>query len=266
MSRREFDTAYSRAYDALYREKDYAAECDLLEKIFREQADGRITSILDLGCGTGNHSLPLADRGYDVLGVDRSPCMLEQAQAKAEARADGSKTPRFVRSDLRELELDATFDAVLFMFAVLGYQLDNADVLTALRTARRHVRLGGLLIFDVWYGPAVLSLRPGERVKVNDTADGQLIRATSGRLDVDRHLCEVSYTLWQISAQRLVEETTERHGMRYFFPQELRLFLDLSGFELLRLTAFPSTTEPCDDTTWNALVVARADTQDPDSP
>ncbi len=254
----EFDSAYSRAYDALYREKDYAAECDLLERIFREQAEGGVASVLDLGCGTGNHSLPLAARGYDVVGVDRSPGMLEQARAKAGGLTGGPAAPRFVDSDLRDLELDTTFDAVLLMFAVLGYQLGNDDVLAALRTARRHTRPGGLLVFDVWYGPAVLSQRPGERVKVNDTSGGKLIRATSGRLDVDRHLCEVSYTLWQISDQRLVEESTERHGMRYFFPQELRLFLDLSGFERLRLTAFPSTTEPCDDTTWNALAVARA--------
>ncbi len=258
MSRGEFDAAYSQAYDTLYREKDYAAECDLLERIFREHGGDRVASVLDLGCGTGNHSLPLAGRGYDVVGVDRSPGMLEQARAKAEDLPDGTQAPSFVESDLRDLELDGAFDAVLLMFAVLGYQLGNADVLAALRTARRHARPGGLLVFDVWYGPAVLTLRPGERVKVSDADDGKLIRATSGRLDVDRHRCEVSYTLWQISDQRLVDETSERHGMRYFFPQELRLFLDLSGFELLRLTAFPSVTEPCDETTWNALAVARA--------
>ncbi len=255
MSRTEFDAAYARAYDALYREKDYEAECDLLEEVFREHAAERVESILDLGCGTGNHALPLAERGYEVVGVDRSPGMLAAARAKAE---DAGAGVRFVEADLRRVELGATFDAVLLMFAVLGYQLDNDDVLAALGTARRHARPGGLLVFDIWYGPAVLRQRPGERVKVSELEDGQLIRSTSGRLDVDRHLCVVSYRLWQIRAERLVEETAERHRVRYFFPQELRLFLDASGFELLRLTAFPSATEPCGESTWNALAVARA--------
>ena len=53
------------------------------------------------------------------------------------------------------------------MFAVLGYQHTNADVLDALATARAHLDVGGLFAFDVWYGPAVLSERPSERVKVD---------------------------------------------------------------------------------------------------
>jgi hypothetical protein len=50
------------------------------------------------------------------------------------------------------------------MFAVLGYQGENDDVLAALKTAHRHARPGGLFLFDVWYGPAVLHERPSQRV------------------------------------------------------------------------------------------------------
>ena len=64
------------------------------------------------------------------------------------------------------------FDAALMMFAVLGYQVENDDVLAALRTARRHLEPGGLFIFDVWYGPAVLHQRPSERVKIIPGRDG----------------------------------------------------------------------------------------------
>jgi predicted TPR repeat methyltransferase len=51
---------YARFYDNLYSDKDYAAECRYLEKLFRRHSGRGVRSILDLGCGTGNHDLPLA--------------------------------------------------------------------------------------------------------------------------------------------------------------------------------------------------------------
>src|SRR5207244_5704745 len=114
-------------------------------------------------CGTGNHALPLAQRGYEVLGVDRSEGMLARFREKAAQLPDGTAT--CVPGDVRSVELGRTFDAVVMLFAVLGYQLGNADVLAALRTARRHLRPGGLFVTDFWYGPAVLSERPAERIK-----------------------------------------------------------------------------------------------------
>jgi predicted TPR repeat methyltransferase len=65
-----FDQVYADQYDLLYGEKDYDAECDLLEQVFHRYSKGPIQSILDLGCGTGNHSILLARRGYQENGVD----------------------------------------------------------------------------------------------------------------------------------------------------------------------------------------------------
>ena len=79
-----FGSVYADAYDLFYRDKDYAAESDLIECIFQTYGDGAIRSILDLvGCGTGNHAIPLAQRGYEVVGIDRSENMLDQARREA---------------------------------------------------------------------------------------------------------------------------------------------------------------------------------------
>ena len=70
------------------------------------------------------------------------------------------------------------------MFAVLGYQIADVDVESALHTARAHLKPGGVFVCDAWYGPAVLAVRPSERVKVIDSSTGQVIRVASGELDV----------------------------------------------------------------------------------
>jgi SAM-dependent methyltransferase len=255
--REPFGSDYASAYDHLYRDKDYFEECELIDRLLRTYADATIRSVLDLGCGTGNHAIPLAEKGFSVVGVDRSDAMLQAARKKAAAQQVDRKA-NFYEGDIRSLQMDHLFDASLMMFAVLGYQLENADVLAALRTARQHMRSGGLFIFDVWYGPAVLRQGPSDRVKSIPTRKGQILRSASGQLDVQRHLCKVSYHLWELEDERLTRETEETHLMRYFFPLELNLFLECCGFAPIRLGAFLEFDRDPDETTWNVCGVAQA--------
>jgi SAM-dependent methyltransferase len=252
-----FGSFYADSYDTLYQDKDYQAECDLIRRVFQEFSDHPVRQILDLGSGTGNHAIPLAQQGYQVVGVERSENMLAHARAKA-ARCPADHRAVFQQGDIRNIELGRQFDAALILFAVLGYQQENADVMAALRTARRHLRPGGLLVFDVWYGPAVLRERPSQRIKVSPTPDGKILRVASGRLDSYRHLCTTDYLLWRWREGKPVEEATESHTMRYFFPQELILFLQCERFVLDRLGAFPDFQRDPDETTWNVMGAAHA--------
>jgi hypothetical protein len=140
----------------------------------------------------------------------------------------------------------------------LGYQIANADVMAALHTARRHLKPGGLFVYDVWYGPAVAAQRPSDRIKVVPVNGGRILRVASGQLDSRLHMCTVRFHLWRFAGDRLTAETEEVHPMRYFFPQELNLLLESAGFTPIRLGAFPAFDNDPDETTWNVLGVARA--------
>lgn len=250
-----FGKEYSQAYDLLYREKDYAGECALVKQLFAKYGAREIGTVLDLGCGTGNHGILLAASGLAVTGVDSSVDMLAVAERKA--RQAGIPL-RFHQADLHELDLNKQFDAALLMFAVLGYQTENEDVVRTLQTARRHLRTAGLLIFDVWYGPAVLAEKPGPRFRVEREADKIILRTSTGVLDSLRQCCLVQFRLWEIDAAVGVKETVEEHLMRFFFPQELELFLRVAGFRLRRLGGFPDVDREPDEGTWNVLAVAEA--------
>ena len=255
-----FGDAYALAYDALYRDKDYDAECEVVERAFAERADGPVRRVLDLGCGTGGHALRLARRGYAVTGVDLSAPMLDRARAKAEPGLDVA----FHQGDIRALDAalgpDAgPFDAAVVLFAVLGYLPANADLQAALAGIRRALRPGGLLVFDGWYGPAVLADPPGERVRVLDVGDGRtVLRSASGTLDPLHHRCTVDYRLWTLDGDRVVAHAEERHEMRFFFPLELALLLEGAGFEAPVLGAFPELDRPPDVGSWTFVAAARA--------
>ncbi|MBF0305502.1 MAG: class I SAM-dependent methyltransferase [Alphaproteobacteria bacterium] len=247
-----FGNDYAAAYDALYGDKDYEGECDLVLRLLAAHGGaGAGRRLLDLGCGTGNHAFPLARRGHAVTGVDRSPDMLERARAKT---GQGAPAPAFHQADLRDLDLGRRFDAVLMMFAVLGYQHENADLLAALRTVRRHLEPGGLFVFDVWNGPAVLTDRPGRRVRPVETAGGPLVRTADSRLDVARQLCHVRFALRGPDGF----ERAEEHTMRFFSPPELDLALGCAGLRLLDLRSLPDGEGPPDERAWTVIGVARA--------
>ena len=102
MSQAVFGADYAAAYDVLYHDKDYAAECDLIERVFAEYGDRKIQGVLDLGCGTGGHAALLAERGYTVVGVDRSADMLRRARERG-------ITARFELGDITSFDLGETF-------------------------------------------------------------------------------------------------------------------------------------------------------------
>jgi SAM-dependent methyltransferase len=245
-----FGPAYAGAYDALYQEKDYAGECDLVEQQFAAYGDGRITTVLDLGCGTGGHALPLAARGYAVTGVDRSPEMLAIARAKAPAMSDA----RWIEGDVRNVDALGPYDAALMMFAVLGYQHTNSDVRATFANVRRHLRPAGLLVFDAWYGPGVIADPPGAGSRAVAAEDGAIVRDVTSTLDVRHHLCTVEYALRRDSG----DITRETHVVRYFFPMEIEMHLEAAGFRLCAMSAFDDPQREPDEHTWNALVVAQA--------
>ena len=110
-----FGPQYANQYDLLYGDKDYQAECDLLEKVFQRYAKDSIKTILDLGCGTGSHAIPLTNRGYKVVGVDRSADMLSHAREKTKSAfpTQTSNVPTFIEGDVCNIDIGQQFDARL---------------------------------------------------------------------------------------------------------------------------------------------------------
>jgi SAM-dependent methyltransferase len=253
-----FGKGYSSTYDLLYRDKDYEAECDQIEKIIRDHRTIPAKKVLDLGCGTGNHALRLTQRGYTVTGVDRSPEMLEIARQKSR---NSSLDCTFIQSDIRTFKSKQKFDVIIMMFAVLGYLTENEDILRTLDTVRKHLNPGGLFICDVWYGPAVLHQKPGDRVLVTEDGDTKIIRASSGDLDSLHHTVTVRFRLWKIEGNCLVEDISEEHLMRFFFPQELKVLFGSAGLKLLTIRDFSDINREPDERSWNIWAISAPENQ-----
>lgn len=252
-----FSEVYAEQYDGLYSSKDYKKECDLVEEAIKRYTTQQPLTLLDLGCGTGEHALEMANRGYKVTGIDLSQSMLDIAATKSKSKVLLDH-PRWVCGDLRTFETGQQHDLAIMMFAVIGYLTTNSDVIAGLSNIRQHLKLGALLICDFWSGPSVLSIRPVDRLREIQTLNGKIIRAANTTLDVAKHTADVTFKLWKLEHNQLVGEATESHHLRYFFPLEFELFLSVAGFKLKSLSAFPSLDDLVTDQSWNVLAVCEA--------
>jgi len=249
-----FKSNYAYSYDFLYFDKDYTKECDLIEELFNFYSQNKVKNILDLGCGTGNHAKLLVERNYNIVGIDKSKFMIKRAKNKFKY---GVNKIQFFHQDLCDINFDIKFDCVLMMFSVLGYQLRNNDVIDALKIVTKHLKPDGLFIFDFWYGPAVLNLRPSNKKKEVLNGETKIIRYTTSKLDEVNHLCYVKFKIQMIKGSNIKKEFYENHTVRFFFPQELNLYLESAGLTLLKLSAFPDIESQPNENTWNCLGVAK---------
>lgn len=244
---------YSAYYDLLYRDKNYAAEARYVVEQLRRHQPG-VRTVLELGSGTGKHGRLLAGHGLDVTGVERSESMVEVARSVPVA---GPGSFRCETGDVRAARLDRSFDAVLSLFHVVSYQTSNADVLAAFHTAARHLEPGGVFLFDVWHGPAVLHLRPTTRVKRVQDEHWRLVRIAEPHLDTNASTVRVHYTIFAAPAAGGDYETIEeQHHMRYFFPVEMDLLAREAGFEVDHSEEF-GTGAPVSENTWGVAYLLR---------
>ncbi len=251
-----YQNRYAGYYDLLYRDKDYEAECDFLEQIVKKYARSPVKTILEGGCGTGGHALPLARRGYHVTGFDLSEAMIEVASRRAEQ--EKISTTSFTVADLRRFDLKKKFDLCLCMFSALGYVNETEGIISAFASMRKHLKKGSLFIFDVWNGLAVMHIQPSLRTKEVRAGEKRLLRIAQPELDALHHVCRVHYTMLVMANKKLLDEIKETHSVRFFFPLEIAHYLKETGFDVVTMCPFLDLGGKLDENVWNMTIVARA--------
>lgn len=137
---------FAYIYDKMMMEDvDYIRWADYIEDIFCHY-DIMPKNIADLACGTGNMTIILFQRGYNVIGIDRSEDMLSVAQEKA--REQGLKIP-FICQDLRQVSLHKKVDAVLIVCDGINYILDDSDLDKVFSGIYSILKPNGVLLFDI---------------------------------------------------------------------------------------------------------------------
>lgn len=250
---------YAAYYDLLYRDKDYRAEVDYIAGLLERHAPG-CRRVLELGSGTGRHAALLAEGGYSMHCVDASEQMLAMARERLKDLPDEIADRLEVHAgDARTYRAGRQFDAVISLFHVASYQVENEDLLAMFATAAMHLQDGGVFVFDCWYGPAVISDRPVVKTLETENDALHVSRHTTPVMHAESNTVDVNFRVTITDKHDSTqEELAELHRMRYLFTPEVRHFLELNGFTLERAEHWMTGSEPGYDT-WYVTYIARYD-------
>jgi SAM-dependent methyltransferase len=237
---------YAAYYDAFYQDKDYDSEASYIAQLIRKRVGDGAKELIDFGAGTGKHGVRLASMNFKVHGVEISNSMV--------SRAESGPGFSIEQGDVRTYRTPKKYDVALAMFHVLSYMRTLDDFEMALRNIRSNLVENGILIFDVWYGPAVLSIGTEEREKTS-TLDGVEIVRKARSVSIPEHQSvQVNYECGFLDQGVFQSEFTESHTLRYFNDDVIEKLANQVGFQVL-LSQESFSGLPLDENTWSALYI-----------
>jgi len=196
--------------------------------------------VLELGAGTGRVTWPLAQAGFEVVGVELSQAMLARAEAKSATMPEAArKLARFVLGDMGDFQLEQTSALVIVPYRSFQVLTTPQDQRRCLERVCQHLRPGGRLIIDLFdpqldrCGPDAAF--PSQEQTVRHPTSGNMVK-----VEVVRHtndpVKQVLTELWRFTevneAGAVLRQEEEVLTLRWTYRQEMRYLFELVGFEV----------------------------------
>lgn len=186
--------------------------------------------ILELCCGTGRLTLPIAKDGYTICGVDHTASMLASAKKKA---MDAGLTIRFIEADMRTLDLPEQYERIFIPFNSIHHLYRNEDLFNTLDVVKKHLTEDGLFLFDCF--------NPNMEYLVTDKKEPTEIASYTAEDGRDVRIKETMQYESTTQINRIewhyfingTFDSVQKLDMRLFFPQELDAYLSWKGFDIL---------------------------------
>lgn len=237
-----FNKEYFEAFDYIYSEKRGIKETEFVIKKSGIKKDSKV---LDLACGQGRHSIPLAKRGIKVTAIDFSNFLINKAKESA-IKSKASIT--FLKKDIRAYSKKNYFDLVILLGNSFGYfsDKDNERVIVNVNSS---LKKGGKFILDLSNTPSLIK-NIGEETNVQSTPYGKIISKTLSFNPETFH----AKTQWQIIHNK--KKTKFIGTLRFYTPPEINSLLKKHNF-IIKKTYGSFNGEPYSPKTKRYIVIAK---------
>ncbi|MDO4938835.1 MAG: class I SAM-dependent methyltransferase [Lachnospiraceae bacterium] len=230
---------FAQIYDSFMDNVPYDAWCEQITAIFRTYG---ISSgiVADLGCGTGTLTEMLADRGFDMIGIDNSDDMLMEALRK---RDESGHDILYLNQDMREFELYGTCAAIVSRCDSLNYITEPDDLIKVFELVNNYLDPKGLFIFDMKTEYMFRSILG------NNTFSRSNDEATyiwENYYDGEKKLNEYDLTMF-IRNGGMFEKSEETHIQRAYSIEEIKNAAAAAGLKWLGVWDADTETDPEED-------------------
>ena len=225
-------TSFAQVYDLFMDNVPYEACSNYVEEILAKEGicDG---ILLDLGCGTGKMTRIMAEKGFDMIGIDNSMEMLDMAREYEYDREEDSGI-LYLLQDMREFELYGTVRAVYSACDCLNYIMEEDELLTVFRLVNNYLDPKGLFIFDMNTSYKYEHLL-AENTIAENREEGSFI--WENYYDKEEQVNEYDLTLFIKESEDDKEERflrfTETHFQRCYSLECVKQLLQEAGMELV---------------------------------
>ena len=241
-------TGFAKLYDLFMDNIDYQAWGEYLTGLLREyHIDSGI--VADLGCGTGNMTELLAEKGYDMIGIDNSYEMLEEAMEK---RIESGHDILYLEQDMREFELYGTVAAIVSVCDSLNYITEQEELTEVFRLVNNYLDPDGLFIFDV--NMEVKFRKIADSTIAENREEGSFIWENC--FDEESQVNEYALTLFIKEEDDLYRKHEEFHYQKAYEPERVKELLEEAGLKVEAIyDAF--TREPVREDSERIYFIAR---------
>lgn len=217
--------SFASVYDMFMDNIPYEEWCEYLHKLMKLYGveDGLV---LELGCGTGSMTELLAERGYDMIGIDNAPDMLEIAQEK---KMESGADILYLLQDMREFELYGTVRAIVSVCDSMNYITEEEDLREVFSLVNNYLDPGGVFIFDLnteYKYRKVL----GDSVIAENREESSFI--WENWYDEETQINEYDLTLFIREESGLYEKYEETHYQRAYSLDTVCRLLQEAGLKL----------------------------------
>ena len=231
----------AKIYDHLMGDVDYEQWIDYIEHFLEKNNISTNDRILELACGTGNITVPLSRKGYELIAIDRSIEMLSQANQKA---VDLNLNIQFYQQDMLNLKIHDLYNAILCLCDGVNYILDLEDLKTFFQKVYSLLKEGGIFIFDISTYYKLKEIL-GENTYGEDLGD--ITYLWENYFSEQEETVEMDLTFFQLNRMGLYEKHKEFHIQKAYRHQELHSLLLDRGFSSVEFYHDLTFNQPRDD-------------------
>lgn len=221
-------TVFAEIYDTFMENVPYTAWCGFItEKLAAYGAKDCL--LAELGCGTGSMTMLLAGAGYDMIGIDLSEDMLEQAMEKA-SKAGMEEQILYLCQDMCSFELYGTVGAIVSVCDSVNYITEEDRLLEVFRLVNNYLDPGGLFFFDV-NTPYKYETCLGDNVFAENSDKGSFIWENA--FDKETGINAYALTLYLREEDDKYRRFEEYHFQRAYAKETIERLLSQAGLELV---------------------------------
>lgn len=239
---------YDKYYDFIYHGKDYKKETGLIFNLSKKFGIKSPKKILEIGCGTGNHTMLLAKTGISLVAIDIDLEMVKIARKKLSDR----QNVKIIHTSIEHLK-EKRFDLVIAMFNVVTYIESCKQLIQFMKGVAKRLNRNGVFIFDCWNGVAAIKDPPKRLKKTTVKQDGMTLEYNlTSQTDFFNQKTRLNYEI-KVKSGRIIEQGNSSFDQTLWTPMQVRFAIEEAGMKVIFCSPIMQPDKEATETDWKIM-------------